>query len=297
MTFQQIRYFCTVAKLENISESARRHQIPQPAMSKSISGLESKLGVKLFLRYGNSLKLTEEGRDFYRYAQRVITVIDDAVAAVQKQKEKTTITIQINSTRHIFIKFLRKFMREHSTVDFVIDFNHRTESLNRGEQTTSYMFQIGTFMPMNYLDKSVPLMEEPFLLAVNKDSPFAFRDSVSIKELVNEHFISQPDGTYLSRYFFQCCKANGVKPNIRVYCNESKYICDLINSGIGIGMVPACSWADMLSSDVKLVRIQEMETVLIQRLFWDSNRYLTHEAQVFMQELIAFYKGIVVPHY
>lgn len=297
MTFQQIRYFCTVAKLENITEAARSHLIPQSAMSKSIASLENELRVKLFLRYGNRLRLTEEGRLFLLYSQKVITGIDDAVMAVQKHMKKTTITMQINSTRRIFIKFLTKYMEEHPSVDFVIDFNHRTESLNRGEQTTSYMFQIGTFASMNYLDKSIILMKEPFLLAVNKDSPLASLGSVSIKKLDKEPFIIQPDGAYLSRHFFQCCRAYGVQPNVHAYCNESKYICDLINLGLGIGVVPACSWNDMLSHDVKLIKIKEMETMLVQYLFWNSDRYLTKEAQEFMQELIAFYQEIKVPNY
>ena len=43
MELLQLRYFCTVARLQNISQAAAFHEIPQPAMSKTISKLEKEL--------------------------------------------------------------------------------------------------------------------------------------------------------------------------------------------------------------------------------------------------------------
>ena len=58
MELMRLRYFYTVGKMLNISQAAKIHGIPQPAMSKTISSLESELGVKLFDRSKNHLSLT-----------------------------------------------------------------------------------------------------------------------------------------------------------------------------------------------------------------------------------------------
>ena len=55
MELLQLRYFCTVARLQNISQAAAFHEIPQPAMSKTISKLEKELGAELFARRKNRI--------------------------------------------------------------------------------------------------------------------------------------------------------------------------------------------------------------------------------------------------
>ena len=54
--------FYTVAKTGNISKAANQLYISQPAISKSISKLESELGTALFSRSSRGVALTEEDR-------------------------------------------------------------------------------------------------------------------------------------------------------------------------------------------------------------------------------------------
>ena len=62
MELQQLKYFKTVAEVGKISEAAQAMFVSAPALSASISRLEKELGMPLFERTNNSIKLNSKGR-------------------------------------------------------------------------------------------------------------------------------------------------------------------------------------------------------------------------------------------
>ena len=56
------KIFYEVAKTENISRTSKELYISQPAISKSISKLESSLNTALFIRNSRGVQLTEDGK-------------------------------------------------------------------------------------------------------------------------------------------------------------------------------------------------------------------------------------------
>lgn len=79
MELLQLRYFCTAARMQNISHAAAYHQIPQPAMSKTISKLEKELGVPLFEREKNRIRLSTQGQRFYTRVAAALQELDGAL--------------------------------------------------------------------------------------------------------------------------------------------------------------------------------------------------------------------------
>ena len=63
------KIFYEVAKTENISRTSKELYISQPAISKSISKLESNLKTTLFTRNSRGVQLTEDGRMLYKHVQ------------------------------------------------------------------------------------------------------------------------------------------------------------------------------------------------------------------------------------
>lgn len=73
----------TVVEAGSFSGAARRLQVGQPAVSKTIAHLEERLGVKLLLRSTRGLTPTEAGQQFYERARRAIEEADEADRAAR----------------------------------------------------------------------------------------------------------------------------------------------------------------------------------------------------------------------
>ena len=66
MELLQLRYFCVVAKHQNMTKAAAELMISQPALSKTIASLEKELGTPLFVRRNRSIFLNRAGEILYQ---------------------------------------------------------------------------------------------------------------------------------------------------------------------------------------------------------------------------------------
>ena len=124
MELLQLRYFATVARMENISHAAAYHMIPQPAMSKTISKLERELGAALFDRTKNRISLTPEGEILFQGVQAALLHLDNALEAVQEEKKSTslkgTVKCLLLQHRYNMVDCIAAFKRLNPEVRFLL---------------------------------------------------------------------------------------------------------------------------------------------------------------------------------
>jgi DNA-binding transcriptional LysR family regulator len=80
---REMELFARVVETGSFSAAARDLKLGQPAVSKTIAGLEDRLGVRLLVRSTRRLSPTEAGMAFYERALRAIAEANEAEAAAQ----------------------------------------------------------------------------------------------------------------------------------------------------------------------------------------------------------------------
>src|ERR1700735_4259785 len=75
--------FVLVVDAGSFTSAARRLNVGQPAISKSVAQLEDRLGVTLLVRSTRGLTPTEAGLNFYERARRSIEEADEAELAAR----------------------------------------------------------------------------------------------------------------------------------------------------------------------------------------------------------------------
>lgn len=101
MELRQLRYFVTVAELQNFTRAAAAVRIAQPALSRQIRKLEGELGALLLHRDGRSAILTDAGKKFYAHARSVLREIDDAKQDLLEEKETPTGSVGFGFPPHV----------------------------------------------------------------------------------------------------------------------------------------------------------------------------------------------------
>ena len=87
MELRNINTFLHVAELHSFSRAARELDYSQSAVSSQIAQLEEELAVPLFDRVGKTVRLTDAGQTFLRYARTLLTTAQQAKAALQPAPE------------------------------------------------------------------------------------------------------------------------------------------------------------------------------------------------------------------
>ena len=84
MNTEQLRYFVSVARYRNFTETAREFYVTQPAVTHQISALEREVSARLFLRTTRNVSLTRAGELFLEDAKRILDQEERALGRLRQ---------------------------------------------------------------------------------------------------------------------------------------------------------------------------------------------------------------------
>ena len=128
MTLEELRQFCTVARMGNITKAANALFISQPSLSRHISSLETSLGVQLMYRDNRRISLTRAGEEFRLGAEEILGRIDqleERVRTVGNDGEGHIVIASINFRHPWLFDFYKKYGYEtaFAVTDRLISFD------------------------------------------------------------------------------------------------------------------------------------------------------------------------------
>lgn len=99
--------FVQVAEARSLSVAARHLGVTPSAVSKTLSKLEARLGVRLLNRTTRQVSLTEDGRSFLERCRRILAEVRDAEAAVSRSRLEPGGRVRVSCPAGIFRRFLQ----------------------------------------------------------------------------------------------------------------------------------------------------------------------------------------------
>jgi DNA-binding transcriptional LysR family regulator len=93
--------FVKIVQAGNLSAAARTLNASPAAMSRALSTLESRLGVRLVTRTSRSFQLTEEGNQFYERCQKIVADIATAEAEASAKTGTVRGTLHVGAPSEI----------------------------------------------------------------------------------------------------------------------------------------------------------------------------------------------------
>src|SRR3954453_17491046 len=147
--------FIAVARERSFTRAAAKLGVSQSALSHTIRGLETRLGVRLLTRTTRSVSATEAGEPLLPPAGPRLDEIESELAALRELRKKPAGTIRItateNATDTILLPKLAPLLREYPDikVEIVIDYgladivaNRYDAGVRSGEQVAKDMIAI-----------------------------------------------------------------------------------------------------------------------------------------------------------
>ena len=93
-----MRVFVKVAECRGFAEAARQLGISRAAVTRAVSALEDRLGVRLLSRTTRSVTPTEAGASYFDDCQRILADIEDAAAAAAGSNVRPSGTLRVTSS-------------------------------------------------------------------------------------------------------------------------------------------------------------------------------------------------------
>ena len=121
VSIKQLKAFIAVVEENSFSLAAERLNATQSGMSMLVQNLELSIGKKLINRVPGKMVLTESGKNFYKYALKILSLMDKALIDAKTDTEDLSGTFNCGLmptfTRSALPATLSKFLKEYPKVD------------------------------------------------------------------------------------------------------------------------------------------------------------------------------------
>lgn len=131
--FKEIEAFVAVAQLGSFVKAADRLGISKAMVSRNVSELEARLGVRLMQRTTRRLALSDAGADYLQRCVQILGELHDANAAVSVSAVQAQGLLKISAPLTFGIRHLAplwgEFLRIHPRVELEVNLNDRVVDL------------------------------------------------------------------------------------------------------------------------------------------------------------------------
>ncbi|MGO4352328.1 LysR family transcriptional regulator [Rhizobium sp. RAF36] len=131
--FLDMLVFVRVVQAKSLSGAARELNFSLTVVSRKLSRLEERLGVRLVNRTTRSLALTEEGARFYERCVQILAEIDDAETDASSGSDRASGVLKVTSTFAFGCRWLAPilwdFQQAHPDLHVHLDTNDGVENI------------------------------------------------------------------------------------------------------------------------------------------------------------------------
>ena len=195
MELRHLRYFVVVAEEQNITRAATRLHVSQPPLSRQIRDLEQELGVALFERSAQAVRLTDAGSAFLGEARAVLHRVDQAVDHVRAVATKCGGELRVgyapSPTVELLPPALRAFGKALPRVKVTLHDmtgSEMLDGLNNGRLDVALIVKPALKAARGLQVET--LREYRAGVAVPPGHPFTKRKSVTVKEVAAEPLVA-----------------------------------------------------------------------------------------------------------
>lgn len=242
MTFEQLKSFLAIVKYNHFTLASQELYISQSSISKHIKSLEKELGVELFNREHRSIKLTEAGEDFYKFASKSIADYKNIMANMKKYscEESSSISIGVIDTmvEYGVASLISDFQKQYPHIQ--IDLIERPNSTIIDYLKESVL-NIG-FINSNYEHKTIldlhKIIDDDLVLVTSKKHNLYAKDNIDIFDTSKEKYICVNGDYYLHSVFLNTWGNLNYFPSTLYIDSQTKTLLALVSENIGITLSP-----------------------------------------------------------
>lgn len=302
-------YFIAICEEESISRAAEKLYVSQPALSKYLKNLETTLGVTLFDRSHQPLKLTHEGQIFYSFVQNYVNLENTLKKNIHQSLHSASGEVAIGMTswrgQTVLPALLPKIRKKYPHLHLKIyEGTHEyLATLFKNNKVDFCIFHL----PNQYEDVIYQkLVREKILLCVRSDDPFnALVHRISCGnyyEISTSDFLKDPSGEFILlrptqniRLITENYLHYIFKPfTIALEISNISTATELVRSGIGKTFVPENMVSHLSNQeDLTFYHIRDASLSWELCLAWRKDRPLNALSSLVATEIQSYFQSIL----
>lgn len=272
-TLQQLRILKAIATEKNFTKASELLYLSQPSLSKQLKTLEKNLDVLLINRENNKISLTENGKVFLEYSERILALCEESCRALidLKNGERGNLTVGASQTigTYLMPRVLALFAQNYPQIDLKVQVNS-TRIIAKNIITREIdIAVVGGEIP-DELKKNLTIenfVEDEFSLIVSRSHPFAKKKIITKEDLYHLNFITLNSNSTIRKFIDKILTKNQIETRqlkIIMQLNSIEGIKTAVSLGLGAAFVSSSA----IEKEIKLktIKILKIENIHISRM-------------------------------
>ena len=243
MEIKQLITFKVAAHTLNFTQTAKKLNFAQSSVTAQIKTLEAELGTPLFERLGKRLFLTEAGRKFQLYADKMIALSNEAKMAVKDDEEiagTLIIGAQESQCTYRLPSILKRFKIQFPKIKLIFKPAHSNkdakEQLMEGKVDLAFILDECKTEDVLHVE---PLMKEELKVVAPPTHRLLEQTTASIKDLESETLLLTELGCSYRTLFEELFRWEDVYPANKIEFVSVEAIKQCVIADLGIAVLPA----------------------------------------------------------
>lgn len=301
-TLQQLRILKAVATEKNFTKAAEVLYLSQPSLSKQIKILEENLDILLINRENNKISLTENGKVFLQYSERILALCEESCRALidLKNGDRGNLTVGASQTigTYLMPRVLALFAQNYSQINLKVQVNSTRLIANNVLNREIDIAVVGGEIP-NELKKDLTIehfVEDELSLIISKSHPFAKKKTINKENLYYLNFITLNANSTIRKFIDNILIQNEIDTNqlkIIMQFNSIEGIKTAVSLGLGAAFVSSSAIEKEL--ELKTIEVLKIENIRITRrlsIISNPESYKSKAFDLFYNELFTLKRSI-----
>ena len=263
-TLQQLRILKAVATEKNFTKAAEVLYLSQPSLSKQIKTLEKNLDILLINRENNKISLTENGKVFLQYSERILALCEESCRALidLKNGDRGNLTVGASQTigTYLMPRVLALFAQNYPQIDLKVQVNSTRLIANNVLNREIDIAVVGGDIP-DELKKNLTIkhfVEDELSLIISKSHPFAKKKKIDKENLYYLNFITLNSNSTIRKFIDNILIQNGIETKqlkIIMQFNSIEGIKTAVSLGLGAAFVSSSA----IEKEIELKKIEVLK--------------------------------------
>lgn len=236
-----LKLFCDVADTGSITHGAQRGALALAAASTRIRGMEETLGVRLLTRSRQGAVPTDAGRTLLRHARTIIEqnarLREDMGAYAGGLSGEVRLLANTNALTEFLPEALGSFLAAHPNVSVDLQERLSDEIVGLVAEGAADIGIVAGTVDVGAL-AAYPFRSDRFVVVTPAGHPLARRGEAAFAEVLDYDLVGLDRASSLQRFLADKATREGRPLRLRVQLRSFDAVCRLVESGVGIGVVP-----------------------------------------------------------
>lgn len=214
MNIQQFEVFRTIAQAKSFTKAAKILNFTQPAISSQVKSLEENFNVTLFERGNTGVKLTEAGKIFYEYGEKILSIYAEMGTEIAKvsghSKEFINVGASYTAGNYFLPSSIISFKELNPDVHIRLDIGHGQDIIeNIRDRTIDIGVVEGNLANDPDLEK-IKIESNELVLIVPPRNEWLDKQTLTINDLIKEPFIAREEESSIRHFVDTYLKTIGL---------------------------------------------------------------------------------------